>query len=370
LTFQLLLDLDDTLLDTNIDTFLPAYFKSLTAHAQGHVAQDVFAAHLMKSTQVMYASKQANLTLEQAFDSAFYPNIGRSKHHMAEMLEEYYDNEFPKLGIYTRQIPQAIDLVQWAIEKGWQITVATDPLFPRKAILSRLRWAGLEPAATPFRFISDFHTFHFAKSSVAYYPELLAWLNWNNEPLLMVGDSMERDINPSLAAGIPVFWLTAAKNDSLGFPNGTYDDLKAYLESTDLETLRVDTRTSNAQLAFLLATPAFFHSYLNTAQLSPEANSNHAQVIFDLCDAELEVNTPWVKALLRQPTDPAEEEAADTDSASEAFDLFYAARQNLLTSLRQMPAEQWQEKVTQGVLQQIVAQDRVFLRQAYSNLHS
>lgn len=369
--FKLLLDLDDTLLETNLDAFLPAYFNSLSNHAAAFVpSEKAFNTHLLGATQAMYGSRQPNLTLEQAFDAAFYPNIGLEKEQMAEMLDDFYDHEFPKLGRHTRVLPKAIELVEYAFAQGWEVTIATDPLFPRKATLSRLRWANLAPEQYPFRFISDFHTFHFAKSSIAYFPELLAWLDWDGEPTLMVGDSLERDIQPAQSAGLPVFWLTDSHSDTVPFPHGNYADLQAYLATTDLASLRVNLSQPKAILAFLLATPAFFHSFLRHTNPGEDSGSPASELIFELCDAELNVNAPWIAAILRTGYAGEDgEDGCDTDLAAEAFATFTSGRMSLINSLKALSAEQWQDRLLGGVLHQILHQDRQFLKRAYNLLH-
>ncbi len=42
---------------------------------------------------------------------------------------------------------------------------------------------------------------------MAYYPEMLAQLGWPDDPAVMVGDDIEREVKPTQAAGLPVFWV-------------------------------------------------------------------------------------------------------------------------------------------------------------------
>ena len=180
MTFSLLLDLDDTLLDTNIDAFLSAYFKKLAAHMAQRVPPEQFINALLRSTQIMYGSKRIDFTLEQVFSENFYPALGLPQAELAAAIDKFYDDVFPLLEPLTKPRPAAVALVEWAFAQGWNVAIATDPLFPRKAILHRLRWAGLAPEKYPFTLISDFQTFHFAKASLAYYPEFLARMGWTD----------------------------------------------------------------------------------------------------------------------------------------------------------------------------------------------
>ena len=87
------------------------------------------------------------------------------------------------------------------------MAIATNPLFPLKAIQHRLRWAGLPPEKYPFALVTSYETLHFTKETVAYYPEMLDQLGWPDDPAIMVGDDIEREVKPTQAAGMPVFWV-------------------------------------------------------------------------------------------------------------------------------------------------------------------
>ncbi len=53
----LLLDLDDTLLDTNMGEFLPAYFQALAKHLNHRVQPDIMLSAMMSGTQLMLANQ-------------------------------------------------------------------------------------------------------------------------------------------------------------------------------------------------------------------------------------------------------------------------------------------------------------------------
>ena len=108
------------------------------------------------------------------------------------------------------------------------MVIATNPLFPLKAIQHRLRWAGLPPEKYPFALVTSYETFHFTKETVAYYPEMLAQLGWPDDPVVMVGDDIEREVKPTRAAGLPVFWVRKpgeVSAEPAGVPQGPLEVL-------------------------------------------------------------------------------------------------------------------------------------------------
>lgn len=360
MTFHLLFDLDDTLLDSNIESLVPVYFQKLAAHLADVVPPEQMLRELMRSTMAMYRNTRADQTLEEVFSAEFYPPLGTTREALADRIEQFYDEIFPGLQPLTRPRPQAIALVEWALSRGWEVSIATDPLFPRKAILHRLRWAKLAPENYPFRLISDFQTFHFAKASVSYFSEFLGLLGWDGEsPLLMVGDSIERDVIPARQAGIPVFWLKSdgqTSPDAEGIPQGTLVDLKTFLETTEIAALKADLTSPSALIAALHAAPALMH-HLTRITPSGQWTLRPApgewalnEILCHLRDVDTEVNLPRIKAVLSgqnpivagQNTDPwAEERRYLEQDGLAAFREFVSARARLVEKLKSLSSEEW-----------------------------
>ncbi|MCX7756610.1 MAG: DinB family protein [Anaerolineales bacterium] len=361
MTIHLLFDLDDTLLDSNIEALIPVYFQKLTAHLADLVPPDRMLQELTRSTMTMYRNTRPDQTLEEVFSAAFYPPLGTSREALAERIEQFYDEIFPTLQPLTRPRPEAIELVEWAFSQGWTLSVATDPLFPRKAILHRLRWAGLPPETYPFRLISDFETFHFAKATVAFFPEFLGHLGWDGEsPVLMIGDSIERDVIPARQAGIPVFWLRTEGQtapEAEGIPQGTLTDLRRFLETLKASPPKPDSACPVALLAALQAGPALLH---HCTRITPPAKWSVrpaqdqwalTEIICHLRDVDTEVNLPRIESVLReenpiltgQDTDLwAEQRQYIQEDGATAFGEFVSARIRLLERLKSLPPHAWE----------------------------
>lgn len=362
MTINLLLDLDDTLLDTNLAKFLPEYFTKLANHFKNVVPPDLFIKSLLSSTRLMQDNINPIQTLEQVFSDNFYAGIGKERDELSAGLEDFYDNVFPQLGYITNPKPEAIDFVEWAISEGFSLSIATDPLFPRKAILHRLRWAGLDPDKIPFKLISDFQSFHFAKSSTLYYPEFLAHLNWIDEPVLMVGDSIDRDVLPSKASGIPVFWLNShgENKNSIAEYGGDYMALKGLLSDSKLVDFRIDYKAPDSLLIFLQATPAYFHSIAldmykkmlfptKNVDINPETWSI-TEIVCHLRDIDAEINLNRITNILNKKNylvTGIETDHWATERNYQSQDLFNAIRDfakkrmELTRLLKEAPSSVW-----------------------------
>ena len=139
----ILLDLDDTLLDNDMERFLPPYFAALGQRMIPFAPPEDFVEMLLASSRVMMNNQDPSVTNQQAFNADFFPNIGYPESMVRPVFDSFYEEDFPALKRYTRPRPQARPLIQTLFDRGYDVVIATNPLFPRRAIEHRLDWAGV-----------------------------------------------------------------------------------------------------------------------------------------------------------------------------------------------------------------------------------
>ena len=206
--------------------------------------------------------------------------------------------------------------MDWALAAGHEVVIATDPLFPLQATEERVRWAGLDPEQ--FSLISAFETFHFSKSHIAYFAELLGRLGWPDRQIIMVGNDLQRDLVPARALGLTTFRVNGptVRRDGI-VPNsglsggaagdGDLTELLDWLNSSPLETYVPSFKTREAVLAMLRATPAVLQTM--AANLTPEmwklersaTEWAMIELVCHLRDTEREVHAAQLKALVESP---------------------------------------------------------------------
>jgi len=209
---HLLIDLDGTLLENDMDVFAPAYYHLLSSHLAPRIAPDKMIQYLLAGTKAMILNLDGAKTLEQVFDEVFYPGIGIEKSEIIADIQAFYAQKFHQLKSVTRPIPEAVRLVTTALDQGYQVSIATNPLFPRTAILQRLSWTGLDLEEQAFTLIPSYETFHHAKPNPEYYLELLTQLQTSPEDCVMVGNDYEADIIPSTRVGIFAFHIVGSNS--------------------------------------------------------------------------------------------------------------------------------------------------------------
>ncbi len=203
----LLLDLDNTLLRNDMDRFVPAYLAALAEFMADHLPSDLLIPHLMRATHAMVESADSSRTNMEAFDAVFFPAIGRTRQELEPVFERFYATRFPELRRLTRPDPAARPVVEWAFEQGFQVVIATNPLFPRTAIEQRLAWAGVPADEFPYDLITSYEHMHATKPHPAYFLEIARLLGRRAEECLMVGDDWGLDIRPALEAGMHAYWI-------------------------------------------------------------------------------------------------------------------------------------------------------------------
>jgi FMN phosphatase YigB (HAD superfamily) len=393
MTLTLLLDLDDTLLDTNMGEFIPAYFRAFASHLNGRIQPDVMLPALMAGTNLMLASEDPSHTLQEVFENEFYSRLGIPKAGLTEEIDEFYDHVFPTLESVTKRREGTRELVESAFAKGYRVVIATDPLFPRKAIFHRIRWAGLEPER--FELISSFETFHFSKSHPAYYAEILGRLGWPDGPVLMVGNDVDRDLLPAQKLGLAAYQVdgaSASGSVSREARRGNLMDLRAWLDTTDLAALEPSFKAREAILATMASTPAVFQSLtagLNSEEWVHEPTPNDWAMIELVChlrDTEREVHHLQINAMLKEsrPFVPRPDAAVWAkqrkylkEDGPAAVRDFASARIASLNMLKDLSADVWAREARHAIFGptnflEIVGfmtdHDRLHIQQAWSTL--
>lgn len=226
----ILFDLDNTLLENPMDSFLPAYFQALTQKVAHLVSPDELLMYLMRATQRAIADTNPTRTNQEVFLADFLPAMGTLADELMPIFEDFYANDFPKLQQFTQRQPEARQVVQEAFDQSYDVAIATNPLFPRQAILHRLRWAGV--ADFPYALITSYENMHFTKPHPEYYREIAERIGQNPEDCLMVGDEVENDIRPAAEVGMHTFWVTdELSNDHPADWAGALRDVKHLIGS-------------------------------------------------------------------------------------------------------------------------------------------
>ena len=383
---NLLFDLDGTLLDTNLDAFVPAYFQKLAAHVSARIPPETLIKYLMLGTRAMMNNEAPTFTLSEVFDRNFYPFLGVTREELEPDIEAYYDDIFPSMREIARPIPGVVELIEWAFSAGHRVAIATSPLFPRKAVYHRLRWAGLPPEKYPFHLISSFEHFHFLKPHPAYFAEVMGRLGWPDGPVVMVGNDVEQDLVPAAALGLATYHAldTSSKNDFASTGRGLISDLRAWLEATDPASLVPAYTSPTSFLAQLRSTPAVLAGMLDSVPSSAwtrrpaQGEWSATEILCHMRDVEREIDLPRISQILdeEEPFIPGQNPdvwAAERNylaqDGAQALREFTSARLGTLTMLDGLAPAQWSRRARHAIFGPTSLQEMVSFNAGHDRLH-
>ena len=202
---HILFDLDGTMLPMDTEAFLGAYLQLLGKTFADVAPPDVFARHVMESSMATIRDQSAELTNKEKFMKRFIPRVGRPEEELLPRFDKFYLDQFPYLARYSKPSPLARVLAQSALAKGYEIVMATNPVFPRQAVLERMKWADLDDL--PWRHITSYEETRFCKPSPRYFAEIMDTLGTHPSRCLHVGNDMEEDF-AAVKAGLPVVMVS------------------------------------------------------------------------------------------------------------------------------------------------------------------
>jgi hypothetical protein len=88
---------------------------------------------------------------------------------------------------------------------GFQIVIATNPIYPETSVKQRMDWAGLSLEDGLYTLVTSADSMHFAKPDAAYYAEILGRIGLEPDEAIMVGDNLRNDIVPAQSLGLHTY---------------------------------------------------------------------------------------------------------------------------------------------------------------------
>ncbi len=200
----ILFDLDGTLLPMDFDDFMARYFHHMGEHFAGWIDSRLLAKHVLAATEVMIRTNDGR-TNEDIFMDHFKTLIDGDLEEYANHFSTYYESGFEHVRAATWQSKDMIAAVRLLQKKGYRLAVATNPLFPYRANLHRLRWAGF--GEEDFDYISSFEENTYTKPHPGYFQEVLDQIDRKANQCIMVGNDVDDDL-PAMTLGIETFLIT------------------------------------------------------------------------------------------------------------------------------------------------------------------
>lgn len=221
-----LFDLDGTLLPMNEDEFTERYFGLLCKKLMplGY-DKDELVKTIWAGTKAMIKN-DGTKTNEEVFWNVFVGVYGEGKIKDKALFDEFYLNEFKQSKMFCGENPLARETIDFVKSKGLKLILASNPVFPRNGMITRLGFVGLD--ADDFDYITGYENSHYTKPNPKYFEEILKNYNLKANEVVMFGNSENEDYLPASAVGIKAYLVgdvSDYKNNKLKF-----EDIKEVLK--------------------------------------------------------------------------------------------------------------------------------------------
>ncbi|NLZ81300.1 MAG: HAD family hydrolase [Clostridiales bacterium] len=223
-------DLDGTLLPMDQELFIKTYFKewAKTIAPFGYLPED-FQKDVWVGTKAML-DNNGSMTNEERFWESFVKIYGEEVREMEPEFHKFYLNEFSRAKVAIAPAPLSDKCIKILKKKGYTVALATNPLFPRVATLTRMGWAGLDPS--DFEIITTYENSSFCKPKLEYYKNILIELGKEANECIMIGNDVREDMCVE-DIGMDTYLLTDCLidhgKDILKYRQGNFEDLYDFI---------------------------------------------------------------------------------------------------------------------------------------------
>ena len=389
-----LLDLDDTLLRLDARPFVERYLVGLadliiTAYPALAGASLPVDKAIKRATRATIGNLDPTRTNAQVFLEVVTELLDLPVDEILALFGTFYDGAYLRLSDMAHPIPTAGPLVARLLDMDLAVVIATNPVFPLKAVVQRLAWAGLDKPRRPYAVITSADTMHFTKPNPHFYEETLARVGVEADEALMVGDDFANDILPAAQAGLNTFLIdggTAATPPDGVRPDGsgTLADLDQQVSAGWLATLHPRPRTAEQVIPRMLGdvsalfgliadiNPAYWHMRPIPNEWSP------LETLCHLRDIERSVQRPRLQRIaaednpfISQPQDPPGPGERDLsgEEGHAALREFWDERCQTLDFVQSLRPEDWSRPARHSIFGPTTLLEMAHFTTRHDHLH-
>ena len=229
---NVLFDLDGTLLPMNLKQFIDLYLEAFCNRF-------VPVINLDAQTLVKGIWEGAAAMAKNDGDCLNYDVFWRTLNHVCnkdmrqyeEQFDDFYRNEFIAAKQATSVNPYVKKSVDYLKAHGHKLIVATNPIFPKSATYTRLKWAGLDPNA--FDLITVYDNCSRCKPNLNYYENICSICGISPDESIMVGNDIDEDMCAA-KLGLDTYLVTDCMinrhdKDISKYKRGSFKDFYAYI---------------------------------------------------------------------------------------------------------------------------------------------
>ncbi|MDD2332906.1 MAG: HAD hydrolase-like protein [Mesotoga sp.] len=187
-----LFDLDGTLSAVSDEDFARRYFQLVFSSAEGRVVLEKLMSALEVSLKALFGDRDNFKNNYDLFMERFVESMGdHDQNWYEQFFNEFYDGDYNKLEELVAPRENVVKVLKDLRKAGKGIIIATNPIFPGKAINKRLEWVGVEKKFLDY--VTTMENSHYVKPDLRYYREILEVNGLEASNCVMIGNDMSMD---------------------------------------------------------------------------------------------------------------------------------------------------------------------------------
>lgn len=204
----ILFDLDGTLLQVEMQEYIPTYAASLADRLSCQADADKTVNAIFSAINGLINRASGHISNELYFLQHIADRLDLNIEAVNSSFTEFFSGDLTFLDPLMQPLSLARSLIEQSLERNLTIVIATNPVFPRAVVEARLDRAGLSDF--DFRLVTCYENCRRCKPNPDYFTDILLHLNLEAEACLMVGNDSRHDL-AARKIGIPTFlvdtWL-------------------------------------------------------------------------------------------------------------------------------------------------------------------
>lgn len=186
-----LFDLDGTVLPLDMELFMKIYFTEMEKVFIDQTDYGKISKNIWAATQEVVSNVEP-ISNEEVFMEAYGKLIEGDLQEHKRRFDSFYDEGFLKTKAAVVESDWMKKSIHILKKKGYELVLATNPIFPLKAIEHRIQWAGMKPE--DFSYISCFEKNNYCKPQLQYFTEVIHGVGKSPKECMMVGNDVQEDM--------------------------------------------------------------------------------------------------------------------------------------------------------------------------------
>jgi len=188
-----LFDLDGTLLQVEMRSFIPRYVAGFHACCSDLVDYDPLQRAMRAGIHLLLETECGRRSNEERLFAFLADRLQLGEGLLRERFARFLDTGLEPLADAILEIPEAVSLLECCRKAQVPLVLATNPVFPQALIAARCRWAGLD--LDHFVLVTSFENSRYCKPQRGYFSEVAVRLGVDPRDCLMVGNDTSHDLS-------------------------------------------------------------------------------------------------------------------------------------------------------------------------------